>query len=65
MKLFLTTAATSFLLVSSSLAQGSNDYDYGDYGGQGDYQDYQEYAGDYGQDDNLYHDYAQRQQNKA
>ena len=29
-----------------------------------DYADYQDYGGDY-QDDNLYHDYAQRQQEKG
>jgi hypothetical protein len=54
MKFSLAATATSLLLISSSLAQ-NNDYDYG-----GDYQDY----ADYGQEDNLYHDYAQRQQTK-
>jgi len=40
------------------------DYQGGDYQG-GDPQDYQDYAGDSYQQDNLYHDYAQRQQDKA
>ena len=31
---------------------------------QGEYPDYQDFAGDYGQNDNLYHDYASRQQEK-
>jgi hypothetical protein len=53
MKLFSATAVTSLLLVSSGLAQ---QYD--------DYADYQEYAGEYGQEDNLYQDYATRQQTK-
>jgi len=30
-----------------------------------DYSDYQDYAGDYVQQDNLYHDYAERQQTKV
>jgi hypothetical protein len=53
MKFFSPAALTSLLLVSSGLAQ---QYD--------DYADYQEYAGEYGQEDNLYEDYATRQQTK-
>ena len=30
-----------------------------------EYADYNDYAGDYGQQDNLYHDYAERQQTKG
>ena len=30
-----------------------------------DYQDYRDYADDYGQQDNLYADYAMKQQNKV
>jgi hypothetical protein len=56
MKLSLAAAVTTLLLFPFSLAQ--ND-DYGDYG------DYQDYAGDYGQQDSLYHDYAQRQETKT
>jgi len=33
-------------------------------GQQHDYPEYQDYAGDYGADDNLYRDYATRQQEK-
>jgi hypothetical protein len=32
--------------------------------GYDDYADYQDYAGEYGQDDKLYYDYAQRQESK-
>lgn len=49
------------LLASTSVVQGQG----ADYSEYGDYQDYQEYADDYGQQDNLYADYAQRQQVKA
>ena len=44
----------------SSLAAAQGGYD--DYA---DYQEYQDYNGDYGQQDNLYHDYAERQQSKS
>jgi hypothetical protein len=40
--------------------------EYSQYGGEDDYADYQDYAsGDYGQEDNLYYDYAQRQEAKT
>jgi hypothetical protein len=54
-------ASLLVLLASTSLIEGQS----GDYADYGDYQDYQEYADDYGQQDNLYADYAQRQQVKA
>jgi len=47
------------VLVGAVLSQNDG---YGDYG---DYQDYQDYADGYGDNqDNLYHDYAERQYNK-
>lgn len=49
------------LLATTSLVQGQG----AEYSEYGDYQDYQEYADDYGQQDSLYADYAQRQQIKA
>lgn len=45
------------MLYSCVTAQGA----YEEYG---DYQDYQDYNGDYGQEDTLYHDYAERKQTK-
>ena len=42
----------------SSYAQGY------DGGYEEDYADYQDYAGEYGQDDNLYYNYAERQDAK-
>lgn len=48
--------AGAYLLISFSTAQNDN-YEY-----DGDYNDY---AGDYGQQDNLYHDYAERQNTKV
>ena len=61
MKIFLTSITAGLLLFTTSGSVVGQQYDdsYGDYGG-----DYQDYAGDYGQQDNLYHDYAQRQQEK-
>jgi hypothetical protein len=51
----LSTVLTgAYLLISFSSAQNDS-YDHGDYN---------DYAGDYGQQDNLYHDYAERQQTK-
>lgn len=40
--------ASALLLIGAALAQ------------DGDYPEYQDYANDYGQEDNLYHDYAER-----
>jgi hypothetical protein len=42
---------------ASSQSHAQDEYD--------DYADYQDYAGEYGQDDNLYYDYAQRQESKT
>lgn len=44
---------------SQSYAQDQGGYEDDYYG------DYQDYAGDYGQEDNLYYDYAQRQEAKT
>lgn len=54
-------ASLLVLLASTSIVQAQG----AEYSEYGDYQDYQEYADDYGQQDNLYADYAQRQQVKA
>jgi hypothetical protein len=54
MRLNLFSAVVATVLVVNALAQA--DYDYADY---------QDYAGDYGQQDNLYYDYAQRQDSKG
>lgn len=52
------------LLVSSYLMLYSCVTAQGAYEEYGDYQDYQDYNGDYGQEDTLYHDYAERKQTK-
>ena len=51
----------SLLVLLASTVQGQGP-EYSEYG---DYQDYQEYGDEYGQQDSLYADYAQRQQVKA
>ena len=56
MKLSLIAVATILILGSQTLNAQQHDYDY---------QDYQDYAGDYGQQDTLYQDYADRAQTKA
>jgi hypothetical protein len=51
----LVIGLTSSIVTSLSSAQGY---------AEDEYADYQDYAGEYGQEDNLYYDYAQRQQSK-
>ena len=55
-----TTVVVTLLLCASLVLGQQNDY-------SENYGDYQDYGGDGGEDyyqDNLYHDYAQRQQDK-
>jgi hypothetical protein len=52
-----TFVAMLFMAASSQSSYAQDGYD-------NDYADYQDYAGDYGQEDNLYYDYAQRQESK-
>ena len=58
----LLLSITVFILstASSSVPVQAQDYQDG-----GDYQDYQDYADGYAQQDNLYADYAMKQQEKA
>ena len=60
------SSLTYFWAIAVVTVQAQSDYN--DYGG-GDYQDYQDYAnydqGGYGQEDNLYANYADRQAQKA
>ena len=58
MRVFSLVVSSYVMLSSLAAAQGG----YDDYA---DYQEYQDYNGDYGQQDNLYHDYAERQQSKS
>ena len=51
-----------FLFFAILILSSAQDYQ-GDY--QGDYQDYQDYADGYAQQDNLYANYAMKQQEKA
>lgn len=52
-----TVFASVYLVISLTGTSAQNEnYDYGDYN---------DYTGDYGQQDNLYHDYAERQQTKG
>jgi hypothetical protein len=56
--MFATTVTKALLLAILSMATPSSL-------AQDDYQDYQDYANDYANQDNLYTDYAQKQQEKA
>jgi hypothetical protein len=56
----LSWAMAMLLLTKNSASSQSYAQD-----GYDDYADYQDYAGEYGQDDNLYYDYAQRQESKT
>jgi hypothetical protein len=55
MKLSRVLSLANFVFVSFCFAQ-NEDYNYADYN---------DYAGEYGQQDSLYHDYAERQQTKG
>ena len=52
--------AAVLLATSQHLPASAQDYQGGGYGNE-----YQDYAGDYGRDDNLYRDYAMRQEDKT
>mmetsp|Transcript_8142 Transcript_8142/g.22093 ORF Transcript_8142/g.22093 Transcript_8142/m.22093 type:complete len:255 (-) Transcript_8142:917-1681(-) len=63
---FTTPAKLLTVLTAAISVAAQYDQDYGDYGdyGSGNANDYQDYGNDYGQD-NLYQDYADRQEAKA
>ena len=48
------------IIVAPAFAQGQDDYT----NNYGEYAEYQDYNNDYQQEDNLYYDYAEREQQK-
>jgi hypothetical protein len=61
MRIYILVTILANLIIQTTC---SSYYAQDGYGGD-DYADYQDYAGEYGTEDNLYYDYAQRKEMKS